>query len=83
MTFHQSWDEGQWLGGDARGRHEGESFLNQRTLQLENSQMSQHMQEQHAAVWPCNHLTGKHAQAIKILIETAHFSVYCDLFNCH
>ncbi|KAG0550100.1 hypothetical protein BDA96_01G310700 [Sorghum bicolor] len=34
-----------------------ESFLNQSTLQLESYAMSRHTQEQHAADWPCDHLT--------------------------
>ena len=27
------------------------------------------MQEQHATAWPCDHLAGKHAQALKILVD--------------
>lgn len=40
-----------------------ESFLNQRTLQLESYEISQHTQQQHAAAWPpCDNPVGKHAQ---------------------
>jgi hypothetical protein len=46
-----------------------ESFVNHSTLQLESYEMSQHTQEQHAAALPCDHLAGKHAQALKILVD--------------
>ena len=52
------------LEADLKAR---ESFLNQRTLQLESYEMSQHTQEQHAVDWPCD--AGKHAQALKILVD--------------
>ena len=55
-----------------------ESFLNQITLQLESYEMSQHMQEQHATAWPCDHLAGKHAQALKILVD---LSINVDLYE--
>jgi hypothetical protein len=29
----------------------------------------QHMQEQHAAGWPRDHLGGKHAQALKLQVD--------------
>lgn len=34
----------------------GESFVNQRTLQLESYETSQRRQQQYAAIWPCDHL---------------------------
>jgi hypothetical protein len=46
----------------------GESFLNQRTLQLENYETSQRRQQQYAAIWPCDHLAGKRSLALKILV---------------
>jgi len=56
-----------------------ESFLNQSTLQLESYAMSRHTQEQHAADWPCDHLTGKHAQALQILVHMS-TNITCDHF---
>jgi len=55
-----------------------ESFLNQRTLQFESYEMSQHTQEQHAVAWPCGHLAGKHVQALKILVD---MSINIDFYE--
>jgi len=53
----------------------GKGFLNQSTLQGWEQFDVQHMQEQHVAGWPRDHLDGKHAQALKLQVDMILFKV--------